>query len=31
MTQTLNGPILEGNLADFNLVEVLQVLSVSRQ
>jgi hypothetical protein len=31
MIHSSNGPILEGNLADFNLVEVLQVLSVSRQ
>lgn len=31
MTLSINEPILEGNLADFNLVEVLQVLSLSRQ
>lgn len=31
MTLAINEPILEGNLADFNLVEVLQVLSLSRQ
>jgi chromosome partitioning protein len=31
MTHPMNGPILEGRLADFNLVEVLQVLSLSRQ
>ncbi|HKP55823.1 MAG TPA: AAA family ATPase [Polyangiales bacterium] len=31
MTEAINEPILEGNLADFNLVEVLQVLSLSRQ
>lgn len=31
MMHASNGPILEGKLADFNLVEVLQVLSLSRQ
>jgi chromosome partitioning protein len=31
MTLAIHEPILEGNLADFNLVEVLQVLSLSRQ
>jgi chromosome partitioning protein len=31
MTHPIHQPILEGNLADFNLVEVLQVLSLSRQ
>jgi chromosome partitioning protein len=31
MSLAINEPILEGNLADFNLVEVLQVLSLSRQ
>jgi chromosome partitioning protein len=31
MIEAINEPILEGNLADFNLVEVLQVLSLSRQ
>jgi chromosome partitioning protein len=31
MSLVINEPILEGNLADFNLVEVLQVLSLSRQ
>jgi chromosome partitioning protein len=31
MTETINEPILEGSLADFNLIEVLQVLSMGRQ
>ncbi len=31
MSDANNDPILEGDLADFNLVEVLQVLSLSRQ
>jgi chromosome partitioning protein len=31
MILAINEPILEGNLANFNLVEVLQVLSLSRQ
>jgi chromosome partitioning protein len=31
MTEANNEPILEGNLADFNLIEVLQVLSIGRQ
>lgn len=31
MTQANNEPILQGNLGEFNLVEVLQVISLSRQ
>jgi chromosome partitioning protein len=31
MIESSKAPILEGNLSDFNLIEVLQVLSMSRQ